>query len=388
MANITENLNKLIQTKSDIKDAIISKGVRVSDSDTFASYADKIRSIEGGGGTSGDVLDFSRIGYSYPPSYLKEALDYAIEYYNTHQDGYEADHNLQFMPKIEGQYPGQLYLSDAYPSLIIFPDIDLNQSNHQWRDFAYMQSLHINNEKFTTYSYLFSNNQSLQDLQVVNCTHNLTTQKADYMFKGCSLLSSINLLDFEALQSGKITTIASMFSSCETLKTLTGYINCEQAASMNNIFYYCKSIEELDLSNWNVKKVTTLSNIFNTCSNLTTLNLSGWDTSNCSNMSSLCTNCSSLQTINLSGWDFSKMTSTIDLFSGCQQLTTIIGPVSGIKYNISLSAATALSVDSIMVFINGLEEVSGRTLTLGATNLAKLSEEQKKIATDKGWTLK
>ena len=49
MGTITDKLNKLAETKSAIKTAIVNKGVAVSDSDTFASYANKIASIEGGG---------------------------------------------------------------------------------------------------------------------------------------------------------------------------------------------------------------------------------------------------------------------------------------------------------------------------------------------------
>ena len=49
MGTITDKLNKLAETKSAIKTAIINKGVAVSDTDTFASYANKIASIEGGG---------------------------------------------------------------------------------------------------------------------------------------------------------------------------------------------------------------------------------------------------------------------------------------------------------------------------------------------------
>lgn len=49
MGTITDKLNKLAETKSAIKTAIVNKGVAVSDSDTFASYADKIASISGGG---------------------------------------------------------------------------------------------------------------------------------------------------------------------------------------------------------------------------------------------------------------------------------------------------------------------------------------------------
>src|SRR5574344_2716786 len=49
--SIANKLNKLVETKSAIKTAIVNKGVAVSDSDTFASYANKISSISGGGST-------------------------------------------------------------------------------------------------------------------------------------------------------------------------------------------------------------------------------------------------------------------------------------------------------------------------------------------------
>ena len=53
-----------------------------------------------------------------------------------------------------------------------------------------------------------------------------------------------------------------------------------------------------------------------------------------------------------------------------------------------MSACNKLTHDSIMVIINGLQTVTTtQTLTLGSTNLAKLTDEEKKIATDKGWTL-
>ena len=53
MGTITDKLNKLAETKSAIKTAIVNKGVSISDTDTFASYADKIASISGGGPTEG-----------------------------------------------------------------------------------------------------------------------------------------------------------------------------------------------------------------------------------------------------------------------------------------------------------------------------------------------
>ena len=48
MGTTSDKLNKLLATKAAIKAAIIEKGQSVSDSDTFASYEDKIRNIQTG----------------------------------------------------------------------------------------------------------------------------------------------------------------------------------------------------------------------------------------------------------------------------------------------------------------------------------------------------
>lgn len=46
---ISEQLTALANIKADIKQAIIDKGVTISDSDAFSTYADKISSLSGGG---------------------------------------------------------------------------------------------------------------------------------------------------------------------------------------------------------------------------------------------------------------------------------------------------------------------------------------------------
>ena len=68
-------------------------------------------------------------------------------------------------------------------------------------------------------------------------------------------------------------------------------------------------------------------------------------------------------------------------------LTDITGNPN-FKVSLYLSYCENLTHDSIMVIINGLQTVtSTQTLTLGSTNLAKLTEAEKQIAIDKGWTL-
>lgn len=66
MANtISDKLTYLEGTKSAIKNAIVAKGVAVSDSDTFRSYASKIGQISGGGGGKVHLNDYGlKLAYS------------------------------------------------------------------------------------------------------------------------------------------------------------------------------------------------------------------------------------------------------------------------------------------------------------------------------------
>ena len=68
MANtISDKLTYLEGTKSAIKDAIRAKGVAISDTDTFRSYASKIGQISGGGGGNVNITDYGlTFAYSKP----------------------------------------------------------------------------------------------------------------------------------------------------------------------------------------------------------------------------------------------------------------------------------------------------------------------------------
>ena len=75
-------------------------------------------------------------------------------------------------------------------------------------------------------------------------------------------------------------------------------------------------------------------------------------------------------------------------FTNCPALEeiTIEGTIG--QTGLNLSKSTNLTHDSLMSIINALQSgATSKTLTLGTTNLAKLSNEEKAIATQKGWTL-
>lgn len=76
-------------------------------------------------------------------------------------------------------------------------------------------------------------------------------------------------------------------------------------------------------------------------------------------------------------------------FDDCSSLTnmTVTGVIG--QNGLNLSFSPLLTHDSLMSVINALQtKTSGTwTVTLGATNLAKLTDPEKSIATAKGWTL-
>ena len=61
MSTIQENLDRIKKAKSAIKDAIIKKGVEVTDAERIETYADKILQIKSGGGTT-EIPEFDHDG--------------------------------------------------------------------------------------------------------------------------------------------------------------------------------------------------------------------------------------------------------------------------------------------------------------------------------------
>ena len=155
-------------------------------------------------------------------------------------------------------------------------------------------------------------------------TENVTSMS--FMFDNCSSLITIPLLD-----TSKVTNMTAMFQSCYILTT----------------------IPQLYIS-----KVTNISYMFFGCINLTTI--PQLDVSNVTNMNST--------------------------FDGCSNLTGI--HMTGMKVNFNISSSTLFTREALLEIINNLGTItSTQTLRMGSTNLAKLTDEDKAIATNKGWTL-
>ena len=166
------------------------------------------------------------------------------------------------------------------------------------------------------------------------------------------------------------------------------YSDTANGKNFSNMFYACSSlttIPQLDTSNG-----TNFGAMFNGCSALTSiLQLS---TSNGTNFNGMFSACTALTTISLLNMSSMSGTSCINMFYNCTALenVTFEGTIP-VRGNITVFyTCPNLTVESLMSFINALTNMSDTatyTITIGSTNLAKLTEEQIQIATDKRITL-
>ena len=117
--------------------------------------------------------------------------------------------------------------------------------------------------------------------------------------------------------------------------------------------------------------------------NLTEVGL--FDTSRCTDSSAMFYWCNKLKTI--PAYDFSSMQKLDGAFNDCYGIERFLPYGMKVSFNLS---ATALEHDAILEVFNNLgtvDKTAGITLTLGSAKLALMSDEEKAIATGKGWVL-
>ena len=70
-------------------------------------------------------------------------------------------------------------------------------------------------------------------------------------------------------------------------------------------------------------------------------------------------------------------------FTGCTNLKSVL--MTNIGFNLKISDSTKFEREDLLIIINNLKTItSQKWLTMGATNLAKLTDEDKAIAINKG----
>ena len=170
------------------------------------------------------------------------------------------------------------------------------------------------------------------------------------------------------------------YSGATSFDGVIPFTATSDVTDMNNMFAECKGLTSVPL--FDTSKVTNMEFMFYDCLRLK--NVPSFDTSNVTDMNSIFSNCSRLTSI--PSLDTRNVTDMFGMFYYCSSLETI--HMINIGVNLDIHYSTKFTREALLEIIGNLKTVtSTKKLTMGATNLAKLTEEDKAIATNKGWTL-
>lgn len=297
MGTTVDKLNKLLETKAAIKNALVEKGVEVSATDTFASYAEKIGGLSVGEGSRfGATLD-SLIGSIDSNGNLTRSTA-EISFIGTGITTVESYVLLGKFAKSEG--------------LKSFSMPDLTQA--------------------TTYSFaeVCRNSTNLMSASFPAMTSTGGGMcPFYYAFYSCTALESIDFSSLKTVVAQE--SFRNAFSYCSGLKSVSfpSLTSVAGSLSMYESFSRCTSLETVDLSSLQTITSDSFYNTFNYCSSLTSVNLNSLESvtkqNACRGMFGNCTSLTSisfpsLTTINAGAFGSS---SSYYIFLNCTNLTEI-----------------------------------------------------------------
>ena len=156
------------------------------------------------------------------------------------------------------------------------------------------------------------------------------------------------------------------------------------------IFYHCKRLKSVNADEWDTSEVTGISRMFDECVSLEKVPY--FNTSKVMDASGFLyvrEPYTSLPITEIPAYDLSSCTNLSNFVAGQVSLEHFY--CTGMKVSFSLASSTKWEAGALVTVFNNLADVTSAetapTLTLGATNLAKLTDAQKSIATAKGWNL-
>ena len=184
--------------------------------------------------------------------------------------------------------------------------------------FSKPKEVYINNVKLNKASNFYQFNTTDNEIKLV---WNNTVTSCNCLFFDCKYINEIDLSNFD---SSEVTTASAMFYQNTALSKLNfKNFNTEKITRMDFMFAFCESLTSLNLSNFNTSKVDNMFAMFEVCNSLQYLDLSSFETSNVIDMNRMFLNCSSLLSLNVSNFDTTKVTDMYGMFALCSSIISI-----------------------------------------------------------------
>lgn len=184
-------------------------------------------------------------------------------------------------------------------------------------------------------------------------------------------------------------------------------IDTSECTTFKNAFNGCDKLKKIKSRGWCTSKITNLENMFSGCNNLLELDVRDWDTSNVTSAYFFVRDSRGsytiIESIDFTSWDLGSLTNPyafpawgfVKTLIGGRTINDVLENNISIWRNLKISLHylyQMYSVDraSLRAIINGLADLTGQTpqrLELGAILIAKLTDEDIAIATNKNWTI-
>lgn len=152
--------------------------------------------------------------------------------------------------------------------------------------------------------------------------NNSSNYSNNYIFSNCNKIKTITFND--GINTSNLTNIDNMFFNCILLENINiSNIDTSNVTSMNSLFAMCVSLKDLDISNFNTSNVEDIRKMFECCESMRSVNLNGIDTKKVKYFDEMFRECNSLETLDLTSFDTNMAKSMTSMFSNCTKLLSI-----------------------------------------------------------------
>lgn len=273
---------------------------------------------------------------------------------------------------------GQNFVSCSKLHTVVLPDgLTVIDSSVFYSCIA-LQNISLPSTLLTIESSAF---QFCSGLTEITLPKNLVSIKA-------AAFSNSGLTDVIVESTSNIEVLSGAFTGCVNLTNESVYNISQKFGTINTyIFKGCTGLTDVTVSRlW--------TGMFQDCTNL--VSLTSQKLGGSGKLGAICLkNCSSLKNLTLpklTVQDTNLTTTNEDsyCFSGCTALENVVlgtGWAVSVRFDVSENLTVDCMVNMFESLAN-LTDSDAQTLTLGAVNLAKLTEEQIAVATNKNWIIK
>lgn len=161
----------------------------------------------------------------------------------------------------------------------------------------YIDVSNWNVRKVTNFSHMFSDCFKLRELDLSKW-ETLSVVNFDAFLNDCR---SLTVIDVSNLRTKTCIQFSQMFEACINLEKIIGIENWDVSNASNyafsETFHCCYKLKELNLRSWNTKKADNYARMFAECRSLTELDLSNFSYSNLKFVTEMFKGCINLKTI-------------------------------------------------------------------------------------------